>query len=126
MEKLYAGPVPEWKPDTESQSAIEEMLASEDELIKAFGEAYRNGCWIREFGGMDGSVETGMTAVGDFNTIAELEFRHGVELDQNEFGLGACIELALPGSGTTRVARVRDGVRQVLEARIAEQRADVH
>lgn len=118
--EAYRGPVQQWMPDEVSETRIAEMLASEDELIRAYGEAYTKRCFIREFAGpaSDDDPEAGLTAVGDLDRLVELEFRYDTELDQNQFTLADCVSLgAFPGFGATRAERVRDGVRQVEEAR---------
>ncbi len=118
MSELYQGPVEQWAPDEEGSAQVAEMLASDDELTRAYGEAYAKRCYIREFGSGSDDPQAGLTAVGDLDALVELEFRHGTELDQNKFTLGDCVSLgALPGFGATRAERVLDGVRQIEEAR---------
>lgn len=121
-EKPFEGPVQQWTPNAENAAAIENMLASEDKLTRAYGEAYQNGCWIRELGTGSDNPESGITAVGDLSKLGEVQFRIGKELDINEFGLGDCVNLgAFPGSGETRAERVRNGMQQVIEAREQSQ-----
>lgn len=119
MSELYQGPVQQWEPDAAWYDSVAEMLASDDGLYRAYGEAYTKRCYIKEVaGGRPDDPEAGFTAVGDMDKLVEAEFRSGIELDQNELSLGDCIALgAFPGSGVTRVERVLDGVRQVEKAR---------
>lgn len=110
--ELIQGPVPKWKLTPEDEAVIAEWLTGDDELYKAYGEAYQAGCFVKEFGG-------GLTAVGEMDTIAIAAFRLGKEVNEVIDGLsiGECVELSHPGRGETREEKVRDGIRQVLEAR---------
>lgn len=111
--ELFQEPAQQWKSSPKDKILIEQLLASEDELDKAYGEAYQARCFVTEFG--DGIAA--ITAVGELDTLAEVEFRLGIELDPGNLSLGDCVELAYPGLGETRVERVRDGLRKVLEER---------
>jgi hypothetical protein len=108
--ELIQGPVQQWEPCEEDKELVEHLLASEDELDNAYGEAYQNRCFVREFA-------PGLTGVGELDKLMEIELRLGIELGVEDLTLGDCVELAYPGSGETRAERVRDGLRQVLEAR---------
>lgn len=118
----YLGPVQLWQP-TEAQSAqIAAMLESEDPLRRAYGEAYRNACYICEFGSpaMISDPERGLTGMGDMHDLVELEFRYDTEIDPQEFGIGDMIDIGMiPCVGDTRVERVHDGIRQILSTREA-------
>lgn len=114
-QELIQGPVLPWSPSGEETALTERLLASDNELDKAYGEAYSERCFVREFGGETG--EDGIAAVGEMDKLAEIEFRLGKEVDPQKLGLGDLVELAYPGTGKTRAERVRDGLRHVLEAR---------
>lgn len=108
--ELFQEPAQQWKSSPKDKILIEQLLASEDELDKAYGEAYQARCFVTEFGDK-------ITAVGELDTLAEVEFRLGIELDPGNLSLGDCVELAYPGLGETRAERVRDGLSKVLEER---------
>jgi hypothetical protein len=110
MAELIPGPVQKWEPSEEGRATIEKLLASEDELDNAYGEAYSQHCYVKEF--------TSIAAVGEFDHLVEAEVRLGIELNVSELTMGECVELgACPGTGSTRAEAVRDGLRQVLEFR---------
>jgi len=118
MTEIYLGPVEQWKPDNHKQLQIAEMLSSDNELTRALGEAYSKRCYVKEFSTGSDDSQDGMTAVGDFDEITELEFRCNTTADTKTFTLEDCISLGtFPGEGVTRVARVLDGIRQVERAR---------
>jgi len=119
-ERIIHGPVKEWQPSPEDEATIEMLLASGDDLDRAYGEAYRTGCFVREFSGLDGDANKGVAAVGRMQILAELSFRAGKEVQAADLTLGDCMMVAMPGSGDTRAERVRDGIRQVLEVQDAE------
>ncbi|MEO5949116.1 MAG: hypothetical protein ABIP74_01810 [Candidatus Saccharimonas sp.] len=120
MVEMREGPIPLWKPGKKNRKKIKKMLTSNDPLYRAFGEAYRNACYIREFGSpaMETDPEKGLTAVGDLQQLLLLEYRYDTKLDHTKFELGDVINIGMyPGLGETRVERVLDGIRQVLAAR---------
>jgi hypothetical protein len=103
------------EPSPEDIELTESLLASDDELERAYGEAYQAGCFVKEFGG--DSEEQGLAGVGEMETLFRIEQQTGEEINPAELSLGDCVALAYPGSGRTRAESVRDGLRQVLEAR---------
>jgi hypothetical protein len=114
MEELILGPVQPWEPSEEDRATTARLLASEDELDIAYGEAYANRCFV---GGI-AIGEKSLTAVGELDALDVAEFRLGKQLDPQAMSLEAVIKLgAIPGRGETRVEQIRNGVRQVLEAR---------
>lgn len=114
--ELLHGPVEAWEPSDDDKEVIARLLASDNELDRAYGEAYQEGCFVVEFAGVGGGF--GMTAVGQMANIEIAQFRLGREVDIRRLTVGECINLgAYPGAGATREARVRDGVRQVVEMR---------
>jgi hypothetical protein len=123
--KIFQGPVQNWEPTPEDNRPVERLLASDNELDKAYGEAYQAGCFVTEFGGVDKDEAHGMTAVGEMDVLAVAEFRLGKEMNPRDLGLGDCINLgAHPGMGTTRAARVRNGLEQILKARAEKHGPD--
>jgi hypothetical protein len=116
MSELLQGPVPKYENTPEAINQIESLIASKHDLYNAYGEVYREGFFVKEFGGKDKSHS--IAAVGDMDTLAEWEFRTGKEIDAQELSLGDCIFFsAYPGNGSTRAESVRDGLRQALKAR---------
>jgi hypothetical protein len=113
---IFQGPVGEWEPSAAEVVLIENLLTSDDVLRKAYGEAYRAGCFVAEFGGPD--EEAGMTAVGEMQALHVAGFRLEKDLEPSELSLDECISLgAHPGRGSTRADRVHDGLQRVLDAR---------
>ena len=116
--ELIQGPVLKWEPTPEDQVFIDELLASDDELNRAYGEAYKARCFIKEFGGSDD--EHGIAAVGEMDTIASVAFRLGKDVNELIDGLtiADCFNLSThPGQGATRAERVLNGLRAVQESR---------
>ncbi len=115
MSELLHGPAPRWEPSSQDTETIERLLSSSVELDRAYGEAYSQRLWVKEFGNDD--PKTGITAVGELDKLALIEFRAGVDISIDDLTLGDCVELGHPGRGTSRAERVRDGLRQALDAR---------
>ena len=115
--ELFQGPVPKWEPSPEDTALIERLLASDNELDKAYGEAYQAGCFVTELGTVN--ENSSMAAVGEMDLLVIARFRLGKEINPTtDLGTADCINLgAHPGGGTTRAESVRDGLRNVLEAR---------
>jgi len=109
------GPVEQWKPCEADLALIGRLVASTDELDQAYGQAYLNGCFVHEW-------SENLCAVGELDTLMELELRSGIEVGVNDLTAGDCVHLAFPGSGSTRAESVLDGLRQVLENREARDR----
>lgn len=120
--ELVQGPVPKWEPTPEDRALIEELLASEDELDRAYGETYKARCFVKEFGGSDD--EHGVAAVGEMDKIAIAAFRLGKNTDEVIEGLtiADCFNLSTyPGRGATRAERVLSGLKAVQEMREREK-----
>lgn len=119
MSEIYSGPVKKWEWDKKAEISISDMLESDDPLERAYGLANKRNCYVIEFAGKNATnSEAGMTAVGDMDTILELEYRHNTEIYVDNFTLAECVGFgAYPGMGETRAERVLDGIRQVMEGR---------
>ncbi len=116
MSELLQGPVQQWEASKTDKEVIDRLLVSENEVDKAYGEVYEAGCFVTEFAGPNEG--SGIAAVGELDLVVEAEFRLDKELDPREFNVADCMLLgAYPGTGDSREERVRDGLRQALEAR---------
>src|SRR5664279_2058651 len=89
------------------------LLASDDDLDRAYGEAYHERCYVVE--GLVDGIE--MTAVGKLDDAEAIEKEYDIdEIDISTLHIiDAFVLGARPGIGATRAERVRDGLRQVLE-----------
>lgn len=120
MKEIYHGPVQPWTPDADAQLLIDHLAHSGNALGQAYAEAYRNGCFIREFCSvdLDPGQEPDITMVGDLHIVTELAYRHNTRFDLRELHEEDCIALGMhPGLGATRAARVINGMRKVLADR---------
>lgn len=108
--ELYHGPIPKSTYDESQKARIREMLESDDELLRAYGEVYANGCFVVE-------LTEGLAAVGSRDALETAKFRTGQELEIGELKLGDCVALGLlPGHGDTRVEAVRKALAEYLES----------
>jgi hypothetical protein len=124
-QELMQGPVPGWVPTLKDQAVIEELLGSENDLDRAYGEVYRAGYFVKEFGGSDD--EHGIAAVGETDKIAIVAFRLGKTTDEviNELTIADCFNLGTyPGQGSTRTERVRNGLTAALEQKEKDEDPD--
>lgn len=112
--QFFHGPVLDYKPAEEDIELIERLKSSDNELDNIYGEVYEAGCYISEFGEMPNG--TYMSAVGGMNKLAILEFRNGREIDPQELDMITCMHLnAVPGSGDTREASIKDAFDKYVE-----------
>ena len=107
----YRGPAEKFFLDEAGRAKVREMLGSDDELRKAYGAVYANGCFVAE-------LDETLAAVGDWSAAAEAWFRAtGREFDPLEMRLGDCVALgASPGNGETRAEAVRNALASHLQS----------
>jgi hypothetical protein len=111
----FAALGPGWEHSPENQEKTELLLSSDSELDNAYGEVYSHRCFVVEL--KYGELE--FVGVGELDAITLAERLFGAEIDiRRDIGIQECMELGvIPGRGGTRPERIRDGLRQVLEAR---------
>jgi hypothetical protein len=113
--------IPMWVPNEVQADMIARLDGSDDEADRARAEALKNRCYVYE---EEESEKGAVVAVGDLDILAGIEQRLNVPIKIGNFTLYDCLKLGgRLGVGDSRAERIRDGVRQVLEAR-AEQPAE--
>lgn len=114
--RIFEGPLPNPELTDEEIATIDKMLASDDDLYVAYGEVYKESCFVTEIG--QGPNGIFVACVGDKRNIDTLELRLGEEIDTNKLRPGDLMELgAYADTGDTRPESVRNALRTFLEAR---------
>lgn len=95
-----------------------------DDLHNAYADAWEAGIWVKEFGGTPKGF---MAAAGSLYTIQELEHHNpGLDIDVQELTLGDCIEMSLPGGGTTREEAVLNAIQAFKDSDLWERHQMMH
>ncbi len=110
--ELIQGPLPQFDWDDKDMEQIEQLLSSDDDVNRAYGEAYLNKFFVIEF--------LGMVSVIEASKIATAAFRYGKSDDEvvESIQLGDLIYLGgHPGRGNTMAEKIIDSMQKALDDR---------